>query len=322
MGVWNYGRTGKHNHEAGSSSGRHRGSVKEEAASPPRRASAAAPFTIAPRPVGHRDRQYLSAEVCRRYSETRKPVPWSDVHLPNAWHLSDDRVPIPPVPTSGRARRDEIEHRRRLLPNDLYYDDRYAADSTLSKMWLRDEHDVRRASYFTGTVSGSRRAREVRGRTRVRGLRPTPSPSPSPSPPPPPRMTEEEEARLMQRVMEDSTMTHDERQWPGLDRAMALSAVGDVVIPEQMKEEEVAAFPGDLVGASWSWSCTASEMAQAVGVVNWSPTPPRSPERDASPWEEVPQALASIEPTPAHHGPSTHLWTPPAYGDDDDTGGQ
>ncbi|KAE8775350.1 rRNA N-glycosidase [Hordeum vulgare] len=74
---------------------------------------------------------------------------------------------------------------------------------------------------------------------------------PSPSPPPPPRMTEEEKAWLMQRVMKDSMMKHDERQWPGLDRAMALFAAGDAAIPEQM-EEEVAAFPWDLVGQQWS----------------------------------------------------------------------
>uniref|UniRef100_A0A8I6WKJ9 Uncharacterized protein n=1 Tax=Hordeum vulgare subsp. vulgare TaxID=112509 RepID=A0A8I6WKJ9_HORVV len=157
---------------------------------------------------------------------------------------------------------------------------------------------------------------------------PTLSPSPSPSPPPPPRMTEEEETRLMQRVMEDSMMTHDERQWPGLDRTMALSAAGDAAIPEQMEEEVVVAFPLDLVGASWSWSCTVPEMAQAVGAVNWCPTPPRSLERDASPREEVLQAPASFQPAPAHQGLPAHLWTPPAYvdlvsdGDDDDTDGQ
>ncbi|KAE8804644.1 histone-lysine n-methyltransferase atxr3 [Hordeum vulgare] len=175
-------------------------------------------------------------------------------------------------------------------------------------------------------VAGLRRAWEVRRRTRVRGLTPTSSPSPSPSPPPPPRMTEEEEARLMQRVMEDSMTTHDERQWPGLDRGMALSAAGDVAIPEPMEEEEVVAFPPELVGASWGWSCTVPEMAQAVGVVNWSPTPPRSPEREASPREEVLQA--SFQHTPVHQGPSGHLWTTSPYvdlvsdGDDDDTGDQ
>ncbi|KAE8770417.1 ADP-ribosylation factor-related protein 1 [Hordeum vulgare] len=131
MGLWNYARKGKHDREAGSSSGRRRGSVKEEAASPPHRASVPAPFTIVPRPADQRDRQYLSVEVCRRYWERRMPVPWSDVHLPNNWHLSIDRVPITLVPSSGRARRDEIERRRRLLPDDLYYDDTYAPHSVL-----------------------------------------------------------------------------------------------------------------------------------------------------------------------------------------------
>ncbi|KAE8793942.1 ADP-ribosylation factor-related protein 1 [Hordeum vulgare] len=217
---------------------------------------------------------------------------------PNVWHLSANRVPIPSMPTSGRARREEIERRRRLLPDDLYYNQRYSADSTLWDTWLRDEHDVRHASYFASTVTGPRRAREVRG------LTPTPPPSPSSSPPPPPRMTEEEEARLMQRVKEDSMTMHDERQWSGLDRAMDLSAAGDVAIPEQM-EEEVVAFPPELVGASWGWSCTAPEMAQVVGAVNWCPMPPRSPEREASPREEVLQA--SFQHAAAHQGPPSHL---------------
>ena len=120
MGWWNTGRNGAHDHEAGSSSGRHCGSMKEEPASPPRWAPAPAPFTIGPTVGGERDRQYISADVCRRYWETRTLLPWSDVHLPNNWHLSSDRVPIPPVPTSGRARLQEIERRRRLLPDDLF----------------------------------------------------------------------------------------------------------------------------------------------------------------------------------------------------------
>src|SRR4051812_42802811 len=51
---------------------------------------------------------------------------------PNNWHLSANRVPIPLVPVSGRARREEIERRRLLLPDDLYYDDRYAPDSVVT----------------------------------------------------------------------------------------------------------------------------------------------------------------------------------------------
>ncbi|XBH58040.1 hypothetical protein VPH35_079544 [Triticum aestivum] len=152
-------------------------------------------------------------------------------------------------------------------------------------------------------------------------------------------MTAEEEARLMQRVMEDSMNTHDERQWHGLEEAMALSAVGDVAFPEMemvaVKEEErteeameaepVAAFHPGLVGQQWSWSCTAPEMAGVVGGVNWCPTPPRSPEREASPREEVVQAPPAVQPAPVYHAPPAHLWTPPAYvdlvSDDDDAGG-
>uniref|UniRef100_A0A3B5Z671 Uncharacterized protein n=1 Tax=Triticum aestivum TaxID=4565 RepID=A0A3B5Z671_WHEAT len=264
MGLWNYGRNGKHDREAGSSSGRCRGSVKKEepaSPSPPRRAPSPPAFSIAPASAGERDRHYIRAEVCRRYWETRTPIPWSDAHLPNNWHLSADHVPIPSVPVTGRARRQEIECRRRLLPDDPYYDPRYAPDSPLWDTWFRDEHDARRASYFAGTSTGPRRPRpdgraaapQERGRRVVRGL--TPTPSPSPSPPPPPRMTAEEEARLVQRVMEDSMRTHDERQWDGLEEAMALSAAGDVAFPElqmaalteerredAMEEEPAAAF--------------------------------------------------------------------------------
>ena len=78
----------------------------------------------------------------------------------------------------------------------------------------------------------------------------------------------------MQRVMEDSMNTHDEPQWEGLEEMMALSAAGDVAIPELemmraeevMEEEPVAAFHLGLVGQQWSWSCTAPEMADAVGA--------------------------------------------------------
>ena len=85
----------------------------------------------------------------------------------------------------------------------------------------------------------------------------------------------------MQRVMEDSMNTHDERQWDGLEEAMALSAAGDVALlelqmaavkeeeerrEEAMEEEPVAAFHPGLVGQGWSWSCTAPEMADAVGA--------------------------------------------------------
>ena len=134
----------------------------------------------------------------------------------------------------------------------------------------------------------------------------------------------------MARVMEDSMRTHDEHQWVGLEEMMALSAAGDVAIPELemvakeevMEEPPVVAFHPGLVGQGWTWSCTAEQMAAAVGG-NWCPTPMWSPERDASPREEVVQAPATFQPAaPVHRGPPAHLWTPPDYvdlvSDDDD----
>ena len=109
-------------------------------------------------------------------------------------------------------------------------------------------------------------------------------------------MTEEEEARLLQRVMEDFMNTHDECQWEGPETMIALSAAGDVAVPElEMREEVleellVVAFHPGLVGQRWSWSCTAADMADGMGAVNRCRTPPRSPERETSPRGEVVQA--------------------------------
>ncbi|KAE8778143.1 ADP-ribosylation factor-related protein 1 [Hordeum vulgare] len=265
------------------------------------------------------------------------PLPWIDIHLPNNSHLSRDRVPIPPVPMSDRARRDEIQRRRRL-PDDLYYDPRYTVDSPLWDTWFRDEHDVQRTSYFADEHNGPRRAHaerrarppsppQVRGRTWVRGLTPTPSSSPSPSPPPPPRMTEEEEARLVQRVMEDSMNTYDEREWVGPEEMMTLSADGDMAIPakqpvtvkEVHEEQPVDAFPLNLVAERSPWSCTTTEMAEGVRAEPWCPKPLRSSERESSPRGEVVQALPA---PPTFQGPSAHLWMMPPYinltGDDED----
>ena len=125
--------------------------------------------------------------------------------------------------------------------------------------------------------------------------------------------------------------TYDERQWDGLEEAMALSATGDSAFPElqmaavtkyAMEEEPPAAFQ-ELLDQGWGWSCTAPDMAAGVGV-NWCATPPRSLEREASPREEVVQAPPAVQPAPVYHAPPAHLWTPPAYVDlvsDDDAAG-
>ena len=99
---------------------------------------------MAPPAVGHRDMPYIHVDVCRRYWETATPLPWGDVHLPNNWHHSADRVPIPSLPVSSRGYRAEINYRRARLPPDLLEDARYAMDSPRRDTWLRDKHDLRR----------------------------------------------------------------------------------------------------------------------------------------------------------------------------------
>ncbi|KAE8820193.1 ADP-ribosylation factor-related protein 1 [Hordeum vulgare] len=148
MGWWSTDDKGKgaHDHEAGSSSDRRRAAREPRRSSPPRRPAPAA-FSIAPPGAPTRSRQYVNADVCSRYWETRTPLPWSDIHLLNNWHLSVDRVTIPSVPMSGHARRDEIQRR---LPDDLYYDPRYAVDSPLWDTW-----------FATSTMCGARPALPV-----------------------------------------------------------------------------------------------------------------------------------------------------------------
>ena len=86
------------------------------------------------------------------YWERRQPLPWGDVHLPEGWHLNRLRVPVPPVPRSGRARTDEILRRRALLPPDLVYDPAYAMNSELWDRWFELEHNHRRRLAFAATL--------------------------------------------------------------------------------------------------------------------------------------------------------------------------
>ncbi|KAE8787506.1 ADP-ribosylation factor-related protein 1 [Hordeum vulgare] len=125
---------GPHDHEVGCFSCRHRDAREPRHSSPPPWPVPAA-FSIAPPDAPARSRQYIHADVCRHCWETRTPLPSSDVHLSNNSHLSADRVSIPSVPMSSRARRDEIHRRRHRLPDNLYYDPRYAVDSPLSDTW-------------------------------------------------------------------------------------------------------------------------------------------------------------------------------------------
>ena len=93
-------------------------------------------------------RARVSLAVAEIYWETRQPLPWGDVHLPEGWHLNRRRVPVPPVPRSGRERTEEILRRRALLPPDLVHDPAYALNSELWDRWFELEHDHRRRAAF------------------------------------------------------------------------------------------------------------------------------------------------------------------------------
>ncbi|KAE8787919.1 hypothetical protein D1007_38058 [Hordeum vulgare] len=88
-------------------------------------------------------RLYVKVEVCQHYWETSTPLPWSDAHLLNGWHLSPDRVRVSTIPTSIRARLLEINRLRVVLPPDFVDDARYVVDSSLWDTWFQDDHNMR-----------------------------------------------------------------------------------------------------------------------------------------------------------------------------------
>ena len=130
-----FGRKTKHDAEAGSSRRR---------AAPAR--STTAPFQLAPPAVANRRRAryrpYLNGTTCQWYWDNAVPLPLPDVHLADGWHLNPERIPVPPVPTSGRARAEEIQRRRAQLPPNLRADPAFSANSPFWDSWFKDEHDV------------------------------------------------------------------------------------------------------------------------------------------------------------------------------------
>uniref|UniRef100_A0A8I6XRK2 Uncharacterized protein n=1 Tax=Hordeum vulgare subsp. vulgare TaxID=112509 RepID=A0A8I6XRK2_HORVV len=143
-------------------------------------------------------------------------------------------------------------------------------------------------------------------------------------------MTEEGEGRLVQRVMEDSMNTYDEREWVGLEEMLALSAADDVTIPKEQpvavkeevhEEQPVVAFPLELVGQRWTWSCDHEDgpgsggralVPHAIAVTGARVIAARGGGAGAA-------SAANLQ------GPPAHLWTMPPYidltGEDDDNGG-
>ena len=97
-------------------------------------------------------RARVSLEVTQIYWERRQPLPWGDAHLPEGWHLNRLRVPVPPVPRSGRERTEEIHRHRAMLLPDLLHDPAYAVTSSLWDEWFELKHDHRRRAAFAATL--------------------------------------------------------------------------------------------------------------------------------------------------------------------------
>ncbi|CAA3018951.1 Hypothetical predicted protein [Olea europaea subsp. europaea] len=106
-----------------------------------------AAFAMAP-PAAERERIYVTVAVAQMFWEAGTPMPWGDVHLPHGWHLSPDRVSVPPIPATGHARLAEIRRHRDQLPPDLLQDPAYAVNSPHWELWFETEHDQRRRTFF------------------------------------------------------------------------------------------------------------------------------------------------------------------------------
>jgi hypothetical protein len=112
-----------------------------------------------------RDRVYVTVVVAQIFCEAGAPMPWGAMHLPHGWHLSPDRVLVPPIPATSRARLTEI-HRRHVQPADLREDPAYNDTSPYWDLWFEVEHDVRRRTYFISARRCIRTAMGDPGRRR------------------------------------------------------------------------------------------------------------------------------------------------------------
>nr|AEE00125.1 hypothetical protein TAANSRALLhA_515O12.g00003 [Triticum aestivum] len=286
MGFWKWhpDKKTKRDHEAGSLSASS-GSAATHSTSP-------ASFSISPPATTPGFRPYVKVAICHRYWETGMPLPWPDAHLPNGWHVSPHRVPIPPVRRAAAraSRRSPV-----VAPGF-----RVSTSPTVG----RARHAP--ANFFVGRAHRPPRVSQSAPRvcasspTRARGLTLMPSPFPSPPPPPPqpPTMMSEEEERLVHAVMEDFEREHkrcQEEECEGLQEMLELSAVGDVCVSELDVKQEVKMEVKEEATEERAWA-------------PWSPPP--SPPPQNSPvqlWE-----------------PPPHLWTPHPtltwLGDDEDSG--
>ncbi|KAK1607170.1 hypothetical protein QYE76_030843 [Lolium multiflorum] len=108
---------------------------------------------MGPPATPRRERIYVTVAVAQMFWDAGVPMPWGDVHLPHGWHLSPDRVPVPPIPGSA-ARHAEIRRRarscRRTSSRTAHGD-----ASPNRDLWFEVEHDARRRTCFTSATRGT-----------------------------------------------------------------------------------------------------------------------------------------------------------------------
>jgi hypothetical protein len=285
-------------------------------------------FELAPPGAEVRNRVYVRKEDCQWYWDHATPLPWPDVKLPEHWHLNPQRIPVPPMPTSERARDEEIERRRRRLPAELRNDPAFVATSRNWVEWFRDEHNLRRQALYTRAPTPPSGRWTPPPHTRRRDAPPVPralrigSPPPRAlrigSPPPPPRVKTEVDPEL-EAVFEASRkqMVEDERKrWAivlanvAREQEAALQAQQAAVLEEpqpwwQAMDEDLPPappLPEGLRGQRWVFNGGAWEVEQAE--------------------EEQPPTPPAVVPPQAGGGPPAHLWRQPDYvildGDDEE----
>ncbi|KAK1661303.1 hypothetical protein QYE76_049462 [Lolium multiflorum] len=113
-------------------------------------------FAMGPSAPLIRDRIYVTVAVAHMFWEAGVPMSWGDVHLPHGWHLSPDRVSVPPIPVSGCVRVAENRRRSVQLPADLQEDPAYDDTSPSWDLWFEVEHDARRHRRFTSAMARHR----------------------------------------------------------------------------------------------------------------------------------------------------------------------
>ena len=329
-----------------SGSGRHRGQGAPTPAPPaafagnlPRRvqvirpAAPAPTATQAPAAPGARRtrrRRYVPEPEVQWHWDNATPVPWPDVHLPDGVHLNPQRIPVPAVPSTARARAAEIDRRRRLLTPEQRADPAYSPNSSNWDRWFHEEHEERRYTYYAAAPS-------------------------APAPGAYPQLPEGTEALWFEEEVEDHdddpelaeaversrrSLVEDEiKRWEQVLREnlpppppLPMPPPREEFVPwyvyleRELEQDRIAQglpppppLPPGLVGQRWQWTGPANppgllQPQDAVWDQQEQEQQEQEAEEDAPPPDEHPGLSPHHQPPPDDDGaPPAHLWTAPPY---------